>query len=215
MGKLSHCTLREKIVEEIRTKILDQELISGMRIIEQDLAEEFGVSRGPIREALRQLEQEGMIEYKRNAGCSVRKVTLEDIKEIYMLSSNYEIMAVQSYDGNFSDEDIKRMDTILELMKNLKDANYKTVVSLDCMLHRVIIERAGLSRLEKAWTDMNYGNILSCYAGNQDIKQIEKRQYPIHKKLVDACRTRDTQIICDAISDHYSLTVNRILKEGN
>ena len=113
MGKLSHCTLREKIVEEIRTKILDQELISGMRIIEEDLAEEFGVSRGPIREALRQLEQEGMIEYKRNAGCSVRKVTLEDIKEIYMLSSNYEIMAVQSYDGNFSDEDIKRMDTIL------------------------------------------------------------------------------------------------------
>ena len=215
MGKLSHCTLREKIVEEIRTKILDQELISGMRIIEEDLAEEFGVSRGPIREALRQLEQEGMIEYKRNAGCSVRKVTLEDIKEIYMLSSNYEIMAVQSYDGNFSDEDIKRMDTILELMKNLKDGNYKTVVSLDCLLHRVIIERAGLSRLEKAWTDMNYGNILSCYAGNQDIKQIEKRQYPIHKKLVDACRTRDTQIICDAISDHYSLTVNRILKEGN
>lgn len=215
MGKLSHRTLREKIVEEIRAKIMDQELLPGMRIVEQDLSEEFGVSRGPIREALRQLEQEGMVEYKRNAGCSVRKVTLDDIKEIYMLSSTYEMLAVKSYDGKFLEEDIRKMDEILEQMKSLKDSNYTTVVSLDCLLHRVIIERAGLSRLEKAWTDMNYGNILSCYAGNRDIKEIEKRQYRIHKELVDACRTRDTETICKAISAHYNLTVTRVLKEGN
>lgn len=214
MGKLSHCTLRERIVEEIRTKILNQELIPGMRIIEQDLAEEFGVSRGPIREALRQLEQEGMIEYKRNIGCSVRNATLDDIKEIYMLSSTYEILAVRSYDGQFSDEDIKRMDTILELMKELKDTNFKTIVSLDCLLHKVIVDKSGLPRLEKAWADMNYGNVLSCYVGKRDVEETAKRQYPIHKKLVDACKTRNTEVICDEISKHYMLTIDRVLKEG-
>ena len=58
MGKLAYRTLRENIVEEIREKILNQELTPGMRIVEQDISDEFGVSRGPIREALRQLEQE-------------------------------------------------------------------------------------------------------------------------------------------------------------
>ena len=70
MGKLRFKTLREEVAEEIRLKILNQELTPGMRIIEQDLSDELGVSRGPIREALRQLEQEGMFCAGSNdAGC--------------------------------------------------------------------------------------------------------------------------------------------------
>ena len=82
-----------------KMKILKQELKPGMRIIEQELSEEFGVSRGPIREALRQLEQEGMIVYTRNVGCSVKEITLEDIYEIYLLSATYEKLAVKEYNG--------------------------------------------------------------------------------------------------------------------
>ncbi len=95
MGKLTFQTLREKVAEEIRLKIFNQELTPGMRIIEQELSDELGVSRGPIREALRQLEQEGMIEYARNIGCSVREITTQDVYETYLLRSNYEILAVR------------------------------------------------------------------------------------------------------------------------
>ncbi|MGN1267707.1 MAG: GntR family transcriptional regulator, partial [Dorea sp.] len=105
MGKLGYRTLRENIVEEIRMKILRKELKPGMRIVEQDLSEEFGVSRGPIREALRQLEQEGMIVYTRNVGCSVKEITLEDIYEIYLLSATYEKLAVREYNAEFSEDD--------------------------------------------------------------------------------------------------------------
>ena len=59
MAKLRYRTLRENVVDEIRMKILSREYESGMRIVEQNLSDELGVSRGPIREALRQLEQEG------------------------------------------------------------------------------------------------------------------------------------------------------------
>ena len=59
MGKLTYQTLRENVVDVIRMKIFNHELAPGMRIIEQDISDELGVSRGPIREALRQLEQEG------------------------------------------------------------------------------------------------------------------------------------------------------------
>lgn len=213
MEKLGYCTLREKLVDAIRVKILKGELEPGMRIIEQDLSEEFGVSRGPIREALRQIEQEGLIEYKRNAGCSVKKITLEDIHEIYLLVSTYEILAVESYDGKFSDEDFRRMDKILELMKDIAPGDYQTVVAYDGLLHHILVEKSGMERLIKAWTDLSYGNIISCYAGKMDPKQISERQYPIHKKLVDACKTEDVNKIREAIKDHYMLTIRRLLKE--
>ena len=77
MAELIYRTLRENIADIIRKRIIYQELEPGQKIVEQDLAKEFKTSRAPIREALRQLENEGLIEYVRNAGCSVKEITLE------------------------------------------------------------------------------------------------------------------------------------------
>lgn len=210
MGKLRFQTLREKVAEEIRLKILNQELTPGMRIIEQELSDELGVSRGPIREALRQLEQEGMIEYTRNIGCSVREVTRQDVYETYLLRSSYEILAVRLFDAQFTDEEIARMEEAVELMKSLTIENYSNVLVYGCMLHAVIIEKAGLARLTKAWCDLEYGEIFSCNAGYTDKMSVIKRQYPIHKELVEVIKTRDVEKICKAISEHYMLTVKRL-----
>lgn len=213
MGKLAFKTLRENVSEEIRLKILNQELTPGMRIIEQDLSDELGVSRGPIREALRQLEQEGMVEYTRNVGCSVREITIQDIYETYLLRSNYEMIAVRLYEAQFTDEEIARMEEALELVKNLTIENYSKLVSYGCMFHGVIIEKAGLARLKKAWQDQEYGEIISCNAGFVDKQTVLERQYPIHRELVDICKTRDVEAICNAISDHYMLTIKRLKSE--
>ena len=213
MGKLAFKTLRENVSEEIRLKILNQELTPGMRIIEQDLSDELGVSRGPIREALRQLEQEGMVEYTRNVGCSVREITIQDVYETYLLRSNYEMIAVRLYEAQFTDEEIARMEEALELMKNLTIENYSKLVSYGCMFHGVIIEKAGLARLKKAWQDQEYGEIISCNAGFVDKQTVLERQYPIHRELVDICKTRDVESICNAISDHYMLTIKRLKSE--
>lgn len=213
MTQLGYRTLRENIVEVIRMKILNEELRPGMRVIEQELSDEFGVSRGPIREALRQLEQEGMVEYKRNAGCSIKKISLEDIYEIYLLRSTYEKLAVRLYQGQFTDEELEKMEEILKKMKNPREEDYKYIVELDCKLHRVIVEKAKLPRMLKSWEELNYGNMLSCYAGEISREETARRQYPIHRKLVDACKTKDTDIICEAISKHYMLTINRLLSE--
>ncbi len=213
MGKLAFKTLRENVSEEIRLKILNQELTPGMRIIEQDLSDELGVSRGPIREALRQLEQEGMVEYTRNVGCSVREITIQDVYETYLLRSNYEMIAVRLYEAQFTDEEIARMEEALELMKNLTIENYSKIVSYGCMFHGVIIEKAGLARLKKAWQDQEYGEIISCNAGFVDKQTVLERQYPIHRELVDICKTRDVEAICNAISDHYMLTIKRLKSE--
>lgn len=181
MGKLTYQTLRENVVDVIRMKIFNHELAPGMRIIEQDISDELGVSRGPIREALRQLEQEGLVEYVRNVGCSVKNITLEDIYEIYLLRATYEILAVKLCRGVFSETAFAEMDAALESMKDLKETDYNKSIACDNMLHEAIIRSTGLPRLIKGWTDLNYGNAINYYAGNPDSRAMIDRQYPIHK----------------------------------
>lgn len=161
MSKLRYQTLRENVAKVIREKILNKELKPGMRIIEQNLSDELEVSRGPIREALRQLEQEGVVEYTRNVGCSVKEITIKDLYEIYLLRSTYEILAVKLCGGQFEQEDIERMEKVLEHMKDLK--NYEEVVMCDNVLHSIFVEKGDFQRIKKVWSDLDYGSIVSCY----------------------------------------------------
>ncbi len=89
MTELGYKTLRENIVDIIRKRIINRELQPGQKIVEQELAKEFKTSRAPIREALRELENEGLVEYVRNAGCSVKEITFEESFEIYLMRANY------------------------------------------------------------------------------------------------------------------------------
>lgn len=215
MGHLIYQTLRENVVDAIRLKILNGDIAQGARIVEQDIAAALGVSRGPVREALRQLEQEGLIEYTRNVGCSVKKVTLEDIYEIYLLRATYEILAVKLLRGVLSDAALSVMAEALSCMEKLEEKDFHVSISYDNMLHGAIIQETKLPRLIKTWTDLNYGNIISYYIGSQDHKAAVERQYPIHKELYEVCRTGDCQEICRALLEHYMRTIRRQLAEKN
>lgn len=210
MSKLRYQTLRENVAKVIREKILNKELKPRMRIIEQNLSDELEVSRGPIREALRQLEQEGVVEYTRNVGCSVKEITIKDLYEIYLLRSTYEILAVKLCGGQFEQEDIERMEKVLEHMKELK--NYEEVVMCDNVLHSIFVEKGDFQRIKKVWSDLDYGSIVSCYITGFDEQKTVERQYEFHKKLVEACKTRDVDIICEELRNHYMNSVRYFME---
>ena len=95
MGKLDYRTLRENVADEIRMKILNGDMKPGDKIIEQELASEFGISRGPVREALRQLEQDGLIE--RITDPNDRRKTLVRATEKGLAASRQCETALNSY----------------------------------------------------------------------------------------------------------------------
>ena len=197
MAELIYRTLRENIADIIRKRIIYQELEPGQKIVEQDLAKEFKTSRAPIREALRQLENEGLIEYVRNAGCSVKEITL----------------AVKLMGGNVPEDTICRMEEVLEKMKKLDEEQFDQVFVYDNQMHGLLVEMTGMTRLYKAWKELNYGNIVTGFSLSTDKKRVLERQYPIHKELVDACREKNKEKICHVLSDHYMRTIRRLLKE--
>lgn len=93
------------------------------------------------------LEQEGMVEYSRNVGCSVRRVKPEDAYEIYLLRANLEMTALRYFDCKFPEEDLRTLRGILEEMRNVRPGDLSQIVENDNRFHAVIVQRAGLPRL--------------------------------------------------------------------
>lgn len=215
MGELTYKTLRENVMSEIRMKILNREFAPGTRIVEQSLSKEFGISRGPIREALRQLEQEGLVEYTRNSGCSVREITLADVYELYLLRSSYEILAVRLCGGVFTQEELGEMEHILADMRTLQDGDIRRLVSYDHMFHRIIISKPGLPRLLKAWESLDYGSLVVGTHKEAHKCVFANHQYTIHRKLFDVLQDGDEKLICQAIYDHYMLPMKKTIQESD
>lgn len=213
MAGLHYKTLRENIVEEIRLRIVNQELPPGTKIVEMELAKEFQTSRAPIREALRQLENEGLVEYIRNAGCSVKNITIKDAYEIYLMRSNYETMAVKIMNGKIPAETIENMEKILEKMKTIDEEHYLDVFRFDNELHGELVKMVDLPRLYKAWEILNYGNVITSRTKNLEKSKVVKRQFTPHKELVDACKEENCEKLCNLISIHYWRTIKRLLEE--
>ncbi len=213
MTTVKQQTLREQLTEAIRGKIIRQELQPGKRIIEQDIAKEFETSRGPVREALRDLENEGLIEYTRNVGCTVKQATVADSYEVYLLRATYETTAVKMMNGKIPQETIRNMESILESMEELEVNEYEKIVEFDNAFHEELVSMTGLERMHKAWKLLGFANIITEFTVNLNMEKRLHHQYPSHKIIIDLCKKQDTKEICKAISQHYWRTISRIMDE--
>ena len=155
MGALLYQTLRESIVDAIRSKIFNHEIKPGQRIVELELAKEFHTSRGPIREALRQLENEGIIVYARNVGCSVKELSFQDSYEVYLLRTNYEVVSVRFLQGKIPEKSMQHLEEILKRMKNLTAEEFDQVFECDNEFHEELVKMCGMPRVQKAWKEQD------------------------------------------------------------
>lgn len=212
---IHHKTLREQVADTIRKKILHHELEPGMRITESELAAKFHVSHGPIREAMRQLEQEGLIEYTRNVGCSVRNVSLRDVIEVLTIRGSYELTAVRACSGHFSEKALDRMEDILDSMKHMDDSDYTESIIFDNQFHKVLISESRMPYLVNAWDALDFVTFFTFYKqmGAPDV--VAKKQYDVHKRIFDVYKTGGCREICGAVHEHYKNSIDRILCENH
>ena len=154
-------TLREQVVEILRHKILSGEIKPGERIIEAKVAEELKVSRGPLREALRQIEEEGLVVYEAQKGCVVKTMTYEEMQETYLIQSTLEKLAVQMCGGEISKEQDEEMQKlVLSMEKAANQKNLYEVIEFDEQFHECIVKTAHSEKLHRIWKILEYGGIL-------------------------------------------------------
>ncbi len=143
-----HQTLREKILETIRDAILKGTLKPGERVSEPDLAERFGISRTPIREAFRQLESEGYLQVVPRKGAVVASLSERDIEEFYAIKIILEGFAAKMAAEKLTDKDIERLESINERLQKMADeGDVKKFFRVHNEFHEVFIKAAGNEKL--------------------------------------------------------------------
>jgi len=115
--KLRRELIQDEILEQLRKSIVAGSFRPGERLNEASLCEQFGVSRAPVREALKQLVAEGLLVKIPHKGCFVVELTAKDIREIYSLRHALEILAVKLVVENVVPEQLEPLRMILTEMK--------------------------------------------------------------------------------------------------
>ncbi|MEW9613357.1 GntR family transcriptional regulator [Shinella sp. S4-D37] len=145
-------TFREQIVDELKAAIMSGQLEPGSPVVEADLAVRFGVSRGPLREALRHLIEEGLLVTVPYTGTRVIDLSLEDVREVFTLRTELEIFAFKTVwprrDQAFADELNARHRKLSALILAGDD---EATITAELALHSYVYEACGHRLLLSTW----------------------------------------------------------------
>lgn len=183
--------LRSDAYEALREAILLRRLRPGQRIVEAEIARQMGISRGPIREAVRQLEQEDLVEYHPRRGVVVKRLTREAVQDTYAVRAELDGFAARLAAASITDEDLAQLDSLIATMQRLADTgDDERLFHTDVAFHRCIYNVAGNRVLLRAWTGLG-PQAWTLYSGIQvrgySLRDLAERHAPI----AGALRTRD------------------------
>jgi len=186
-----HQTLREKILETIREAILKGTLKPGEKVAEPELAERFGISRTPIREAFRQLESEGYLTVIPRKGAVVAALSEQDVQEFYAIKSILEGYAAELAATRLSEKDIEKLEAINEKLKSLaKEGDVKSFFRTHSEFHDLFVKAAGNHKLTELihQVGMKFNRLRMAslsVQGRMDISVAE------HERLIEAFKKQD------------------------
>jgi len=140
--------LVEQISQILTDAIIDGHFTSGEQLVETKLQQMLGVSRSPLREALRNLEGKGLVEIVPRRGTFVKTITLNDIEEILPVRANLEGLAAKMAHQRMTEEVLGRLRTCIEAMRRaVREKDYKTYSRYHQKFHDIFIDASENSRL--------------------------------------------------------------------
>jgi DNA-binding GntR family transcriptional regulator len=171
-------------------RILSGRLAPGDRIIETRVAQEIGVSQAPVREALRDLELFGFIESSPFRGAVVRKISVEELVQIYPIRAALEGVAARSAAARIDEAGLKRLEAALaRLRKAAASGDRRTAVEADFAFHLIVVEASGNNLLRQFWERMRLATttFLTVSKSAHSLGEIADR----HSPVLAALRARD------------------------
>lgn len=210
--------LADEVADDLREAIVTHEFKPGQKLSEDLLAEQLGVSRGPVREALMRLASEGLITIERHRGAKVASWSRVDIEEIYSMRSVLETLAIEWACKNAIPADFIAMEKSLKEYDKLtaKQRTPKEVSRLDLEFHSALFQASHHERLIRSWEVLRSQiHAFLVYTWSQDDK-INKTFLPAwgpdHEKLVEIIRKKKSAQAADIINTHVERGFQRVVK---
>ena len=197
-------SLAEGVTEQIRRAILNADLAEGSAIAEAQLAAQLGVSRGPVREALFQLEQEGLVLFDPRGRARVRSLTAEDFQELSTLRLQLEAMSVELAARKLTAEDRARLED--NLARCAAAPTLAEMGRLDLEFHDLVMQAARHQRLLACWRTISrqvewwvLRNYRRHQGGEKSTRALIMRS---QTELYDAIRSGNPKVAAAEIRSH-------------
>jgi DNA-binding GntR family transcriptional regulator len=198
---IKHRTLDGLVAEEVRERIVSGALAAGTRIDQQALAEELGVSRMPVREALRHLAAEGFVVLVSHRGAVVAQLSPEEIIELYEMRGVLQGLAARLAIPHLTDKDMKELERLLDLMEKTKDVRKWTKLNQD--FHSRMEAPSGaehliglIRRLTQQCAPYMQISVQYLHAEESAVEG--------HHAIFQACAARDPEAVERRVRDHLT-----------
>jgi DNA-binding GntR family transcriptional regulator len=207
---LTRTSLRTQIKEILLARILNGEYKPGDRLVELQIAQEFGTSQAPVRECLRELEVLGFVTTEPYRGTRVREVTREELAEIYPVRAALEEVAARAAARHLVGN-VEALEAELAAMqKEAENGDLLEAVRHDVAFHRLIVEASGNKVLKDVWQSLRIEarTLISMLASEIDLDTLAS----IHRPVLDALTEGDGEKAGRLIREHVEYFGMLLLK---
>jgi len=203
-------TAQQAVLAELRRAILEGDLEPGSQLIQETVAEKLGVSRVPVREAMRILQGEGQISYTPHRGYFVTELSLDELEEIRRIRELLEEEAVVKAMPNLRDEDVAVMAEAYQEMELAgADGDIAAMNAAHTRFHFALLSASGMTRLirilRQLWDAAD--PYRAVYHGEEASRRAAQKQ---HAALLRAAKHRDTERAIKILHDHRQQTIDRL-----
>lgn len=206
-------SMREKVYDTLKQMIIDGVIKPGERIIETEYSNKFQISRTPIREAIRMLELEGLVESQTTGGVIVKTLTREEISEIYKIRIALESLIIEEIIKKINNQDIKKLEKVL---KNTKKAfevkDIEKVFSLFTKFNQILYDIASLPKVTGMINNINL-YLKRFRKLSIDNPSRKEEAFEDHVQILEAIKNKELSTAISINRMHLEKSMNFILSK--
>ncbi len=206
-------TLRERVLDQLREDILSNELPPGTELSEVALAESFGVSRGPLREAMGALASEGLLTVTPRRGAVVTALTREEFLDAYQVREALETLAIRLAVPRLDESDIARLRRLHEeMLEQARGGQTIEFFATNAEFHQLFVSAAGNRKLEEM-----YGQLITqmsrYLARSLELRGSLEKSAAEHSAILEAVEAGDAERAARLLADHIEVPQREIASD--
>lgn len=209
-------SLTDQIYEYLSTSIIEGNINQGEKLLENDLCQQFGISRSPLRECFRILESEGLIIIHPRKGAFVRELSKKDIEDVFPVRASLESLAARLAVPNIGEKEIGIFNDLIGKMKEaLRNKDIRSFLHFNFNFHSVFIKASNNQVLEKTLRSLGRGlwqRIAFLYYQSPSGLDFSNN---MHKEIVKAFQKKDVHSVQKLVEGHIEHARNQLLSSFN
>lgn len=208
--RIERSALYEQVAERVRERIYEHDLLPGQPIDEKQLCEQFGISRTPLREALKVLHSEGLVELVPRRGCFVKALELEEMRELFPVMAVLEGLCAREAVMHTSKEEFNKLEALhAQLEEHAAAGNIDAYYDVNFQIHQLIQEMSRNRWLQRVTSDLR--KILRLARHTQlTIDGRLQQSLQEHRQIMENFRRRDAEAVEHTMKQHLNAQLDAL-----